>query len=109
MFQMNQTGLTNNFIVDVGTTNPTVIVSTDVKHQVVVDPKHIVGTCITNNDIWFNGTKLPAPPKSAFRGTAVEIINNKIWVSGWYWNGSEWIRMSRLRFKLMRMCNEKSI
>lgn len=70
--------------------------------EVTMDPKHIVSTCVINNEVWFNGEQLPPPPKSKFRGTAVEIVNKHIWVSGWYWNGEKWIKMSKLRFKLMR-------
>lgn len=57
-------------------------------------------SCISPNGIWLNGKKLPAPPKGNTR--SVEIVNDHIWVSGYYWNGTEWIKMSKLRFKLMK-------
>lgn len=57
---------------------------------------------IINNTIYLNGKQIPAPPKTKSNSKCVEIVNNHIWVSGWYWNGQQWIRMSKLRFKLMR-------
>lgn len=59
------------------------------------------GSCVTSSSIHLNGKEIPAPPKA--RGDrCVEIVNNHIWVSGWYWNGESWIKMSKLKFRLMR-------
>ena len=60
------------------------------------------GTTVINNTIILNGKEIPQPPKSRSNNNSVEIINDHVWVSGWYWNGSEWVRMCKLKFMLMR-------
>lgn len=70
--------------------------------KISLNPENCTGTCVINSDIYINGKKIPAPPKSRHKVKSVEIVNNHIWVSGWYWNGNEWIKMSKLRFRMMR-------
>lgn len=57
---------------------------------------------ITSSSIILNGKEIPAPPKVRGNNRSVEIINNHVWFGGYYWTGNEWVKMSKLRFRLMR-------
>jgi hypothetical protein len=65
------------------------------------DPSKTKGSCIVGNDIYLDGIKLPALPKKT-RNKNVECVNSKLWVNGYFWTGTKWKRMSKLRFRLMR-------
>lgn len=65
------------------------------------DPSKIKGSCIVGNDIYLDRIKLPTLPKN-MSNKNVECVNSKLWVNGYFWTGTEWKRMSKLRFRLMR-------
>lgn len=60
------------------------------------------GSKITSSSIYLNGKQIPAPPTPRTKERCVEIVNNHVWCSGWYWTGTEWQKMSKLKFRLMR-------
>lgn len=60
------------------------------------------GSSIINNTIYLNGKEIPAPPKARDNNRSVEIVNDHVWFGGYYWTGKEWVKMSKLRFRLMR-------
>ena len=73
-------------------------VTTNISIMDVDATKHC--SCISSKEIWLNGEKLPMPPKGNAQN--VEVVNNHIWVNGYYWTGIEWKRMSKFKFKIMR-------
>lgn len=69
--------------------------------NIKLDPTKTKGSCVVGNTIYLDGKKLPELPKKK-RNSDIICIDNKLWVNGYFWTGTEWKKMSKFRFNLMR-------
>ena len=47
---------------------------------------------ILDKDIYFRGSKVPAPPKFSQRGNTVAVCNHRLYINGFEWKRGQWKR-----------------